>query len=126
MNFFNIKSKNVKTKETKKIDNKNFIDEKVEHTLDISEQWCCPICLDNLSEVTDFAYPFNCTHLTCYNCFCNQVNYYINNNLDPFSLECCLCCKDVKKIWKTTSILKGETYLINGNSVRIYSPKTLS
>tara|TARA_B100001094_G_C17943757_1_gene676992 strand:+ start:459 stop:851 length:393 start_codon:yes stop_codon:yes gene_type:complete len=130
MNLFNQKSKNVKTKQTKNIDNikehAKLINTKCRGTLDVIEHWCCPICLNNLNEVTDFAYPFDCKHLTCYKCFCDQVKYYINNNIDPFSLKCSLCSNDVKENWKKTSILKGEYFIINGYNVRIYSPKILS
>ena len=64
-------------------------------------EWCCPICFEDLNNIKLFVcVPFECNHLTCFNCFKKNCEYIRHTNKKPKEvLKCSLCRASTTEEW---------------------------
>ena len=65
--------------------------------------WECAICFENINSenaTKNLCIPYNCRHLTCYECFVDYINYKkkVKDNIHLFN--CSLCRKPITQYWK--------------------------
>lgn len=82
--------------------------------------WECPICFESIilsDKINNVCIPFQCNHLTCYDCFVNCINYKLNKS-DIQNLNCSLCRSKLLVPWKNSNKIGKKK--INVDKLKFY------